>query len=158
MALEIKGGRGLRRQRFFPLQKSASGQYLTLVGLGGNIGNVSRRFKALIRQWQDDPRISLLETSPLFLNAAFGYLRQNDFTNAVVSLRTNLSALNLLKVMQHYESKFKRKRSFKNAPRTLDLDILFYSGRLRQSQRLRVPHVGVWQRASVIVPLGLMKG
>ena len=137
MVLEIKGGRGLFRQRFFPMQKSASGKYLALIGLGGNIGNVSRRFKMLIRQWQDDPRISLIETSPLFLNAAFGYLEQADFTNAVAALRTNLSALNLLKLMQHYESKFKRKRSFKNAPRTLDLDILFYSGRLRQSKRLK---------------------
>ena len=59
--------------------------------------------------------------------------------------------------MQYYEIKFKRTRSFKNAPRTLDLDILYFSEKIRQSDDLQIPHHGVNERISVIIPLGSMK-
>ncbi|MGF7494363.1 2-amino-4-hydroxy-6-hydroxymethyldihydropteridine diphosphokinase, partial [Campylobacter concisus] len=57
-----------------------------------------------------------------------------------------------------YESKFKRVRTFKNAPRTLDLDILYFSKKVYKTPRLIVPHPGASKRLSVIVPLGLMRG
>lgn len=158
MYIKLKGAKRLIRTKFFPLAKSSSGRYCALIGLGGNIGDTKVIFKRLLRMWQDDNRINVCETSPLLINSAFGYTRQADFTNAVVSIKSNLSALNLLKIMQHYEIKFKRKRSFKNAPRTLDLDILYYSGRSRNSKKLTLPHQGADKRISVILPLGVMKG
>ncbi|BCX78883.1 2-amino-4-hydroxy-6-hydroxymethyldihydropteridine diphosphokinase [Campylobacter sp. 19-13652] len=158
MFIKLKGAKALSRTRFFPLIKSSNGRYSAIIGLGGNIGDSAVIFKRLLRMWQDDRRISVAETSPLFINAAFGYTNQADFTNAVTSIKTNLSALNLLKILQHYEIKFKRKRSFKNAPRTLDLDMLYYSGRSRNSKKLTLPHQGADRRISVIVPLGIMKG
>lgn len=158
MHIKLKGARALVRARFFPFIQGSSGRYSAIIGLGGNIGDSAVIFKRLFRMWQNDKRISIAETSPLFINEAFGFKQQADFTNAVASIRTNLSALNLLKIMQHYEFKFKRKRSFKNAPRTLDLDILYYSGRSRNSKKLTLPHQGASSRMSVVVPLGVMKG
>lgn len=154
---KISGGKRLERCAKFPaaFSSSASG-YSAVIGLGGNIGDVKARFKKLLRLWQDDPRISLLASSPLFINAAFGYTKQADFTNAVVLLKTGLSANGLLRLCLWYERRFKRVRSFKNAPRTLDLDIIFYSGRSRTSARLEIPHKGAFNRASVYLPLGLI--
>lgn len=156
--MNLIGAKRLKKGRYFPIIKSSSGRYSAIIGLGGNVGDTARIFKRLFRAWQDDPRISVAQTSPMIINAAFGYTAQADFTNAIAKIKSNLSALGLLKLMQHYEFKFKRKRSFKNAPRTLDLDIIYYSGRSRYSARLMLPHPGANERLSVIVPLGLMKG
>jgi len=54
-------------------------------------------------------------------------LKQNDFYNAVMVLKTDLSPFELLRTLQYYEYRFKRIRSFKDAPRTLDLDIIFFN-------------------------------
>ena len=54
------------------------------------------------------------------------------------------------------EKIFGRKRSFKNAPRTLDIDIIDFSAKIRQSERLRLPHPKACQRLSVILPLAMM--
>ena len=58
--------------------------------------------------------------------------------------------------MQNYEKKFGRKRSFKNAPRTLDIDLVNFSAKTKQSQRLRLPHPQAHVRLSVILPLALI--
>ena len=58
--------------------------------------------------------------------------------------------------MQHFEICFKRKRSFKNAPRTLDLDILYFNTKVRKNKNLIIPHPGAEKRISVIIPLGIM--
>lgn len=74
-----------------------------------------------------DKRLQVLQTSPFLVNKAFGFEEQKDFTNAVMVVSTSLHARALLKVLFFYEFKFKRKRTFKNAPRTLDLDLLYFS-------------------------------
>lgn len=156
--MRLTGARRLLRSRFFPSYFSpcADFKFSAFIGLGGNIGDTKRRFSKFIRVLQDDRRFNVVECSPILENAAFGYVLQKDFSNAVVNLQTSLSANKLLKIMQHYERKFKRVRSFKNAPRTLDLDILYFSGRARKDKRLTLPHPGAQQRISVIVPMGLM--
>lgn len=71
-------------------------------------------------------------------------------------IKTSKSAQEFLKIMLHYEIILGRKRSFKNAPRTLDLDVLYFDNLKFKSKKLTLPHVGAFDRQSVFVPLGLI--
>lgn len=158
--LKIKGARRIERARFFPYSSEGLRvfKYFALLGLGSNISDEKKRFRALFRTLMDDKRLKVLATSPLLINKAFGYEAQKDFTNSVALIQTNLHARVLLKVLLYYEFKFKRKRTFKNAPRTLDLDLLYFSRKVKRDSLCVVPHIGVKERLSVILPLGLLEG
>ncbi len=139
----------------FPYKNSINTNYTNniTIGIGGNIGNVPMLFKKLFKVFKSDSRFYILETSPLLKNPPFGYLEQNDFINAIVVLKTNLSPLQALKVFQQYELRFKRKRSFQDAPRTLDIDIIFFNNIIMNTKKLTLPHHGYKQRDSVLIPL-----
>lgn len=123
------------------------------IGIGGNIGDVKKRFKKLFFILQKDSRFILEHTSPILKNPPFGYINQDDFYNAIMVLRTNLSPIESLNIFQKYEYRFKRTRSFQDAPRTLDIDIIFYDNIKRVSKRLIIPHIGYKKRKSVLIPL-----
>jgi len=123
------------------------------IGVGGNIGDVTKRFKKLFMMLQSDSRFILQSCSPILKNPPFGYLDQDDFLNAVIVLRTNLSPIEALNVFQRYEYRFKRTRSFQDAPRTLDIDIIFYNQIKMNTARLTIPHKGYRHRPSVLIPL-----
>ncbi|MBZ7942240.1 2-amino-4-hydroxy-6-hydroxymethyldihydropteridine diphosphokinase [Campylobacter molothri] len=158
--LKIKGARRLEKSRFFPYfsRNKKDFKYFAILGLGSNIEPEKKRFDALFRKFMDDKRVKVLETSPYLINEAFGFKAQKDFTNAIMLVQTNLHARAFLKVLLFYELKFKRKRTFKNAPRTLDLDLLYFSKKVKCDAWCKVPHHGVKERISVILPLGLIKG
>ncbi len=143
----------------FPMRRRERGNFknLYLLGLGGNLGDVRRRFERFYRVLQSDTRFFVAQNSLILKNKPFGFLRQENFLNAVVLVQSSLAPLALLKIMQRAELRFGRKRSFKNAPRTLDVDILYASAKVRSSSRLALPHPGANERISVILPLGAMK-
>ncbi|PSM51654.1 2-amino-4-hydroxy-6-hydroxymethyldihydropteridine diphosphokinase [Campylobacter blaseri] len=143
---------------FFPYKKERKNfyKYEFYLGIGGNLGNSKKRFEYFFHKLKKDKRFFVNQTSPLILNKAFGYTKQPDFLNGVLRVQSSKSASEVLKIMQHFEKIFKRKRSFKNAPRTLDLDILYFSNKTRISKKLILPHPGVKYRTSVVLPLGLM--
>ncbi|EIY6495026.1 2-amino-4-hydroxy-6-hydroxymethyldihydropteridine diphosphokinase [Campylobacter lari] len=155
----IKGARRIEKNRFFPFYttKKKKGKYIAIIGLGSNIEDEKKRFLAFFRLLMQDRRLQVLQTSPFLINKAFGFEDQKDFTNAVMIISTSLHARALLKVLFFYEFKFKRKRTFKNAPRTLDLDLLYFSKKVRKDEYCMVPHIGVNDRISVILPLGLLR-
>ena len=76
-----------------------------------------------------------------------------DYVNAVVQLRTTLSPGDLLSRLQGIEQRAGRQRPYRNAPRTLDLDILLYGDTVLDSADLQIPHPRMWQRAFVVLPL-----
>jgi 2-amino-4-hydroxy-6-hydroxymethyldihydropteridine diphosphokinase len=76
-----------------------------------------------------------------------------DFINAVVQIETRLAALDLLEHLQQLEADAGRERPFRNAPRTLDLDVLLYGFERIETARLAVPHPRMHERAFVLVPL-----
>ena len=123
------------------------------IGIGGNIGDVKKRFKQLFKMLQSDSRFILKSTSAVLKNPPFGYLDQDNFYNAIIILQTKLSPIESLNAFQRYEDRFKRRRSFKDAPRTLDIDIIFYNDIKRDTKRLIVPHQGYKKRESVLIPL-----
>ncbi|WP_139451997.1 2-amino-4-hydroxy-6-hydroxymethyldihydropteridine diphosphokinase [Campylobacter armoricus] len=155
----IKGARRLEKNRFFPFYSNEKkrGKYIAIIGLGSNIEDEKKRFRDLFRLFIQDKRLQILQTSPFLINKAFGFEEQKDFTNAVMVVSTSLHARALLKVLFFYEFKFRRKRTFKNAPRTLDLDLLYFSKKVRKDECCMVPHVGVNDRISVILPLGMLR-
>ena len=147
------------KSAFFPFFRAKKRRFKGefVLGIGGNIGNVKKRFESFFMNLKNDRRFFVTQNSPILRNKAFGFVAQEDFLNAVMFVQTSKSPNEVLKIMQRYELKFGRKRSFKNAPRTLDLDILYFDKKVRKTPRLILPHYGVNGRTSVILPLGLTK-
>lgn len=142
------------KTRMFPQRHQAVKRpFYATIGIGGNVGDVVRRFEHLLLAIDRDSRISWHQSSKILINPAFGYRDQPDFFNAVVTLSTNLRAVELLRVLLRLEERFGRKRSFKNAPRTLDIDIIFFNGQKVNKKDLVIPHPFWKARDSVILPL-----
>jgi len=128
-------------------------RYEVVVGIGGNVGDVRRRFEHLFVVLKKDKRVSLEKTSFILKNPPFGYTDQDDFFNSILVLKTSMQPKVLLRYLLRLEKKFGRRRSFANAPRTLDLDIIFFDNRKIDTKDLSVPHPFYSQRESVMVPL-----
>ena len=82
-----------------------------------------------------------------------GDVEQDQFINAVMKIRTTLDAESLLKVLNRLEKKYKRVRTIKWGPRTLDLDIELFGDESIHSQDLDVPHSEMFNRLFVLIPL-----
>ena len=158
--LDLKKGKQLIKSRNFPKEfASCSGGKVALIGVGGNVGDVKREFNKLLVKFRIDALVKLLNTSIIYKNPPFGYLEQAYFYNTVILLETKLQPMELLRYLQSVEKYFGRKRLFKDAPRTLDLDIIFYEKRhIRNSTKLVVPHPHWSKRDSVLLPLKFLKG
>jgi 2-amino-4-hydroxy-6-hydroxymethyldihydropteridine diphosphokinase len=76
-----------------------------------------------------------------------------DYLNAVAELTTVLTAPDLLRALQALEGAAGRQRPYRNAPRTLDLDLLLYGDARIESPQLSLPHPRMWERAFVLLPL-----
>jgi len=130
------------------------------IALGANLGDaraaLAQAALALGRLplTQLGPVSSLYKTAPLAGDASGeAPAPGNDYLNAVVALQTGLSAPALLDQLQRLEQQAGRERSYRNAPRTLDLDLLLYGSGSINSARLTVPHPRMGQRAFVLAPL-----
>ena len=96
--------------------------------------------------------ITIEKRSGFYRSAAWPNPSDPPFVNAVAAVRTPLSPRNLLAALHEVESSFGRKRSELNAPRSLDLDILDYDGRVEQGPPV-LPHPRMESRAFVLLPL-----
>jgi len=155
MKKTVEGNLTLYFKNQYPmvLNKNSNKKNSVTIGIGGNIGDMFKRFNQLLLMLKKDSRLTVLKTSPLLLNPPFGYLEQNDFLNGIITIKTNLSAHQSLKVFQRYENRFKRERSFKDAPRTLDIDIIFFNNLKIKTKDLSLPHPDYKNRQSVQIPL-----
>jgi 2-amino-4-hydroxy-6-hydroxymethyldihydropteridine diphosphokinase len=122
------------------------------VALGANLGDAVGAVREAVQVLAQTPGISGLRCSRLYRSAPVD-ASGPDFINAVVALRTVLTAPGLLDVLQAIEIDAGRLRPYRHAPRTLDLDLLLYGSASVASPRLTVPHPRMWQRAFVLVPL-----
>lgn len=139
---------------YFPCKKKISQhRYQATVGIGGNVGDVKRRFNHLFFELQRDKRVDVTQTSLVLKNPPFGYENQDDFFNSIIVLKTSMRAREFLDYLLRLEKKFGRKRSFANAPRTLDLDIIFFDNLVVNTEKLTLPHPSWSQRESVVIPL-----
>jgi 2-amino-4-hydroxy-6-hydroxymethyldihydropteridine diphosphokinase len=123
------------------------------VGLGSNVDDPRNQVTRALQELGAIPQTRLLKQSSLYRTAPVGYAAQPDFINAVAELDTRLDAPGLLGELQVIEAKHGRVRSFPNAPRTLDLDLLLFDDQEIQSASLVVPHPRMHERAFVLEPL-----
>jgi 2-amino-4-hydroxy-6-hydroxymethyldihydropteridine diphosphokinase len=135
------------------LSTSARHRYRVVLGVGGNIGDTPRRMEHLWHYLGRLPQIGRIQSGVILKNPPFGFLEQNDFDNTVIEIATSLQPKALLRLVWRIEKRFGRRRSFANAPRTLDLDILFFENRKIHTEELIIPHPHWHERPSVTIPL-----
>ncbi len=123
------------------------------IGLGSNLAEPESQLLAAIEELARLPHTRLLASSSLYRSAPVGYADQPDFINAVAMLETTLAPLQLLHELFELEHRFGRERTFRNAPRILDLDLLLYDGLICHEHGLTLPHPRMHERAFVLQPL-----
>ena len=123
------------------------------VGIGANLDDPETRVLAAFAALEALPETQVVKRSSLYRTEPQGYRRQPDFVNAVAELDTRLPAGRLLAALHAIEAAAGRERSFANAPRTLDLDLLLYGSERVDDAGLVVPHPRMHERAFVLVPL-----
>jgi 2-amino-4-hydroxy-6-hydroxymethyldihydropteridine diphosphokinase len=121
--------------------------------LGSNLGNPTQTVEDAIEALAALRGSLLKAISSLFRTAPVGLSKQPDFINAVVALDTRLGPRELLDELFAVEARFGRQRSMKNAPRTLDLDLLLYGDTIMDDPALTLPHPRMHERAFVLAPL-----
>lgn len=122
------------------------------IGLGANLGNPLRTLRRAVETLRSF--LSNVRISPLYRTSPVGGPRQPDYLNAVLVAQTSLPPGDLLARLAAIEEREGRARTrVRNAPRTLDLDLLLYGNHVIQSPDLHVPHPRLSQRRFVLAPL-----
>jgi 2-amino-4-hydroxy-6-hydroxymethyldihydropteridine diphosphokinase len=126
---------------------------LAYVGIGSNLQDPRAQVLAALEELDRLPHTRVVKRSSLYRSAPVGHAAQPDFVNAVAQLETGLPAERLLAELQEVEARHGRERSFANAPRTLDLDLLLYGNATLALPGLTLPHPRMHERAFVLKPL-----
>lgn len=122
------------------------------VGLGANLGDAVSALCQAVEQLHTWPGIRVQRVSSLYRSAPVDAAGP-DYLNAVAELNTSLAPQALLEVLQALELEAGRERPYRNAPRTLDLDILWFGDLQITTNTLTVPHPRWHERAFVLLPL-----
>jgi 2-amino-4-hydroxy-6-hydroxymethyldihydropteridine diphosphokinase len=126
---------------------------IAFVGVGSNLDEPVRQVEQALSELDGLPHSRVVRRSSLYRSAPLGYAAQPDFVNAVAQLETGMPAERLLGELQAIESRHGRQRSFANAPRTLDLDVLLFGNLTMKTEQLEIPHPRMHERAFVLKPL-----
>jgi GTP cyclohydrolase-4 len=121
------------------------------LGLGSNLGNRQHNLEKAVELLAKE--INIIKLSPLYETDPVGYREQPRFLNAVCEAATSLSPEELLSLAKKVEVTIGRIPSFRNAPRPIDIDILFYGNEIINLPELTIPHPRLEERAFVLVPL-----
>jgi 2-amino-4-hydroxy-6-hydroxymethyldihydropteridine diphosphokinase len=122
------------------------------IGLGANLGDAAQAVRSAIDAIGRLPQTILTHASSLYRSAPLD-AGGPDYVNAVVAVETRLNAPDLLAQLQSIEQGAGRTRPYRNAPRTLDLDLLLFGDATVSSARLALPHPRMLDRAFVLMPL-----
>lgn len=124
------------------------------IGLGSNLSDPRMQVSKAAKEIASISASQLVAFSPLYLSKPMGPQDQDDYINAVVSIETSLSALELLDALQAIENSAGRVRKDNRwGARILDCDILLYGNETIENERLTVPHYGMKVREFVLLPL-----
>lgn len=129
-----------------------SPEVFAFIGVGANLGDARATVSKACLDIGQLPGTAVRYQSSLYATAPVE-ASGPDFVNAVVEISTTLSAQSLLDCLHQLEANEARVRPYRNAPRTLDLDLLLYADTAMQTPTLTVPHPRMNQRAFVLVPL-----
>ena len=121
------------------------------IGLGTNLedrqANLQHPVEAL------EPKVSLCHASSIYETATWGFTNQHSFLNQVLECETTLTPFRLLNFLKQIEKDLGRVLNFRNGPRLIDLDILFYDDLVMHTDQLEIPHPRLHERAFVLVPM-----
>jgi 2-amino-4-hydroxy-6-hydroxymethyldihydropteridine diphosphokinase len=124
---------------------------IVYLGLGSNLGDREENLRQALTLLS--ARVDLEEVSAIYESEPVGYKEQPLFLNLVCRITIDLTPDKLLRLVKDIEGKMDRVSSFPNAPRIIDIDILFYDNRVTETVDLTIPHPRLQDRAFVLVPL-----
>jgi 2-amino-4-hydroxy-6-hydroxymethyldihydropteridine diphosphokinase len=123
------------------------------VALGGNIGDTQKVFTEALNLIGSNSSISQLRISKWYRTAPVSSIPQDPYLNAVCHFDTTYNALELCSFLQEVERKLGKVPKIRDAPRILDLDILFFGGEIWQGTTLMIPHPRWKERLFILIPL-----
>lgn len=127
--------------------------HIAFIGLGSNLEDPRSQLLRAFAELDELPDTRLIARSSLYRSAPVGYTDQPEFVNAVAKIVTALMPQDLLQALLQIEHRHGRERTFRNAPRTLDLDVLLYDDAQLHEHGLTIPHPQMHLRTFVLQPL-----
>jgi len=124
----------------------------TYLLLGSNMGNSQLQLTRAINNISKQIGI-VIKQSKLYITSAWGNTNQPDFLNQVIVVETKLSSIQTMQTILTIEKQMGRLRTVKNAPRLIDIDILYFNKEVVDSKLLRLPHPEIQNRRFVLIPL-----
>jgi 2-amino-4-hydroxy-6-hydroxymethyldihydropteridine diphosphokinase len=125
--------------------------HVVFLALGSNLGDRASNLKEAIASLS--PQMEVKARSKVYETPPWGYSEQEKFLNQVLKVKTYLEPEQLLKHLKRLEVALGRATSFRNGPRLIDIDILFYDDLVFESPALVIPHPRVHERGFVLLPM-----
>ena len=122
------------------------------LSLGSNMGDRLGHLRSALVELEQ-AHVQILRVSKVYETEPFGYRAQAWFLNLVAEVDTTQLPLQLLRTIHRIERKLKRRRTIRNGPRTIDIDIVFYRNAIVNTPELQIPHPRYQDRAFVLGPL-----
>lgn len=133
-------------------ERKKSAEENVYLGLGSNLGDREGWLRRALRELRRRG-IELVRCSSIYETEPVDHLKQPDFLNMAVQVRTSLEPVALLKACLGAEDALGRRRGVEKGPRNIDIDLLYYAEAVLQSDELTLPHPRLARRAFVLVPL-----
>ena len=126
---------------------------LCYIGIGSNLGDRAKYIKSAIEKLKETRGIEVKRVSKIYETEPVGGSKQGKYLNGVIEIETHLEPRELMAELEAIEKQLGRERSVKNAPRTIDLDILLYGDKKINKPDLKIPHPRMYEREFVMKPL-----
>lgn len=123
------------------------------IALGSNLGDKEGYLNQAMERLDNEEGCEVVKSSDFIITEPYGMTEQEEFLNGCLELRTLLSPVELLKLLNRIENEAHRERIIHWGPRTLDLDIVFYDDIIWDSEKLVIPHKDMKNRDFVLKPL-----
>ncbi len=126
---------------------------MAVIGMGTNMGERFENITTALAALRLLPGTQLIKASHIYETMPVGNTNQAKFLNVNIAVETNMSPMALLGACLGIEAAMGRVRTFQDAPRIIDLDLLLYEGVKSESFEMTLPHPRILERAFVLVPL-----
>ncbi|GIX41393.1 MAG: 2-amino-4-hydroxy-6-hydroxymethyldihydropteridine pyrophosphokinase [Leptospiraceae bacterium] len=136
-------------QKIIDLKKqnlSTNNSSFVLLSLGSNIEPKLDYLNKAIFYLNNDGYCKIIKLSKILKNPAILYTKQDDFLNQIIEIKTFLNPFELLDYVKELEKRIGRQPRFRYGPREIDIDILFYEHFTVNTDKLIIPHPGVYER------------
>ncbi|MFH0764632.1 MAG: 2-amino-4-hydroxy-6-hydroxymethyldihydropteridine diphosphokinase [Candidatus Omnitrophota bacterium] len=120
------------------------------IGIGSNVGDRSKFIESAIGELKRTKEIGYKRSSSIYETEPVSEMPQGKFLNGILEIETSLKPAALLEALNKVEKKLGRIRAIKNAPRTIDLDILYYGNEAINKKELVIPHPRIGEREFVL--------